>query len=42
MGGSKNVKKHNEKKGSLQYIKGTKFKNQVMQNDLANYIKWKP
>jgi hypothetical protein len=31
MGGSKNVKQHNEKKGFLQYIKGPKFKNWVVQ-----------
>jgi len=31
MGGSKNVKEHNEKKGFLYYIKGPKFKNWVVQ-----------
>ncbi len=31
MDGSKNAKKCNEKKGSLQYIKGPKFKNWVVQ-----------
>ncbi len=31
MGGSKNVKKPNEKKGFLQYIKGPKFKKWVVQ-----------
>ncbi len=47
MGGSKNVKGHNEKKGYLQSIKGPKFKNWVVQKmkglkNLANNIKWKP
>ncbi len=31
MGGSKNAKDYNEKKGSLQYIKRPKFKNWVVQ-----------
>ncbi len=30
MGGSKNVKHYNEKKGFLQYIKGPKLKNWVV------------
>ncbi len=47
MGGSKTVKKLNEKKGYLQYIKGPKFKKWVVQKmkglkHLGNYIKWKP
>ncbi len=31
MGGSKNAKNYNEKKGFLQYVKGPKFKNWVIQ-----------
>ncbi len=31
MGGSKNAKDYNEKKGSLQHIKGPKFKKWVVQ-----------
>jgi len=31
MGGSKNAKEPNEKKSCLQYIKGPKFKNWVIQ-----------
>ncbi len=47
MGGSKNVKEHNEKKGSLSYMKGPKFKIWVVQKlkglkYLADYIKWIP